>query len=341
MFKRSSFIRSISLAILTLFLTVGCTQLPNLISPSTNSTQSQRLISATNNWVGYSGHHVAVGKKFFVEEGLDVQDLFFDSVSEHIDAFLAGEFDLGWFTSGDAVEMIAKDPSIKIIYLVDYSDGGDGIVGRGIQSPADVKGKTLAREKVLFHKVLLQAYLRQAGLTEADVLVKDLSAADGAAAFANKQVDIAVTYEPYMTKAAQQGGGEVIFSTKDTNLVADVVVARESLVQSRKADLRAYFRAVDKAVSLLRANDPEALRIAGDKLNVTADEMKVQLQGVKLFDLVGNQAIAFNKASLNSVIDNLEITAKAAYDFKMVERPLAIESLYDDSIIKSINVNTM
>jgi NitT/TauT family transport system substrate-binding protein len=331
MLKLSSLVRFFCLAIASLVLTIACTQQPN-----TNSPQSQPLVSATNNWVGYSGHHVAVGKNFFSEQGLKVQDLFFQSASEQITAFLAGKVDLGWFTSGDAIQMIAKDPSIKIIYLVDYSDGSDGILGRGIKSPQDAKGKTVGRENILFERVLLQAYLQKAGLTEKDVVIKDLAAADAAAAFAAKNVDIAVTYEPYLSKAAKQGEGKVIFSTKGTNLIADVVVARDRLIQSRKADLQAYFRAVDKAVDLLKAGDAEGLKISGAKLGIKGDEVKEQLIGAKLFDLEGNKSVAFNKDNPNSLIGNLELTAKGAYDFKIVSQPLKVETLYDDSIVQSM-----
>jgi NitT/TauT family transport system substrate-binding protein len=331
MLKLSSLVRFFCLAIASLVLTIACTQQPNI-----NSPQSQPLVSATNNWVGYSGHHVAVGKNFFSEQGLKVQDLFFQSASEEITAFLAGKVDLGWFTSGDAIQMIAKDPSIKMIYLVDYSNGSDGILGRGIKSPQDAKGKTVGRENILFERVLLQAYLQKAGLTEKDVVIKDLAAADAAAAFAAKHVDIAVSYEPYLSKAAKQGEGEVIFSTKNTNLIADVIVARERLIQSRKADLQAYFRAVDKAVDLLNAGDAEGLKISGAKLGITGDEVKEQLRGAKLFDLEGNKSVAFNKDNPNSLIGNLELTAKGAYEFKIVSQPLKVQNLYDASIVQSM-----
>lgn len=336
MLKLSSVVRFFCLAIVSLVLTIACTQQPNTNSSNTNSPQSQPLVSATNNWVGYSGHHVAVGKNLFSEQGLKVQDRFFQSVSEEITAFLAGKIDLGWFTSGDAIQMAAKDPSIKIIYLVDYSNGSDGILGRGIKSPQDAKGKTVGRENILFEKVFLQAYLQKAGLTEKDVVIKDLAAADAAAAFAAKNVDIAVTYEPYLSKAAKQGEGEVIFSTKGTNLIADVVVARDSLIKSRKADLQAYFRAVDKAVDLLNAGDAEALKVSGAKLGIKGDEVKEQLLGAKLFDLEGNKSVAFNKDNPNSLIGNLELTAKGAYEFKIVSQPLKVETLYDDSIVQSM-----
>lgn len=335
MLKFSSLVRFFCIAVVSLVLTIACSQQPNTNSSNPSSPQSQPLVSATNNWIGYSGHHVAVGKNFFSEQGLKVQDQFFQSATEEITAFLAGKIDLGWFTSGDAIQMAAKDPSIKIIYLVDYSNGSDGILGRGIKSPQELKGKTVGRENILFEKVLLQAYLQKAGLTEKDVVIKDLAAADAASAFAAKKVDIAVSYEPYLSKAAKQGEGAVIFSTKDTNLIADVIVVRDRLIQSRKADLQAYFRAVDKAVDLLNAGDAEALKISGAKLGITSDEVKEQLLGAKLFDLEGNKSIGFNKANPNNLIGNLDLTAKGAYEFKIVSQPLKVESLYDDSIVKS------
>lgn len=333
--KLRSLFRLVGLAIASLVLAIACSQQPNSTAPNASPPQSQPIVSATNNWVGYAGHHAAVGKNFFSDQGLQVRDQFFQSVSEEITAFLAGKVDVAWFTSGDAVQMVAKDPSIKIVYLVDYSNGSDGILGRGVKSPQDAKGKTIARENVLFEKILLQAYLQKAGLTESDVSIKDLAASDAAAAFAAKQVDMAVTYEPYLANAAKQGEGDVVFSSKDTNLIADVVVVRDRFIQSRKPDLQAYFRAVDKAVDLINADDPEALKIAGTKLGISGDEVKQQLTGAKLFDLDQNKTIAFDKKNPDSLIGNLELTAKGAYDFKIVSQPLKVDSLYDASIVQS------
>jgi len=342
MIKLSGWIRWVFLGFISLALTVACTQQPTTTAPDASMSpsapapaQSKPLVSATNNWVGYSGHHVAVGKDFFTQAGLKVEDLFFQSAGEEITAFLAGKVDIAWVASGDVIQMVEKDPSIKIIYQVDYSNGSDGIIGRNINSPKDAKGKVIARENILFERVLLQAYLKKGGLTESDAIVKDIASADAATAFAAKQVDIAVTYEPYMTKAAAQGGGKVIFSTKDTNLIADVIIVRDKLIQSRKSDLQAYLKAADKAVKLLIARDPEALKLSGTKLGVSADEIKAQLEGVKLFDLDANKAISFSKTDPGSVIGNLDLTAKAAFDFKIVTKPLVVESLYDDSIVKS------
>ncbi|MBW4549951.1 MAG: ABC transporter substrate-binding protein [Aphanocapsa sp. GSE-SYN-MK-11-07L] len=318
----------LGLAFASLFITVACS--------TQNANQATPLVSGTNNWVGYAGHHIAVEKGFFKEQDVNVQDLFFSSESEEQTAFLAQKLDIAWFTSGTAVQVAAKDPTAKIVYLIDYSNGGDGIIGREIKSPMDLRGKTIAREDILFQKVLLRAYLSKEGLTEKDVAIKDMAAADAATAFASKQVDLAVSYEPYLRKAAQQGDGEVVFSTENTNLIADVVMIHDNVLQSRKADLKAYFRAVDKAVRLAIAADPEAMKITGDKLGISGEEVKEQLKLVKLFDIEGNKIIAFNKSNPNNLRSNLELNSKAAYDFKMIPQLLQVNQLYDDSIIKSL-----
>jgi NitT/TauT family transport system substrate-binding protein len=320
-----SLLSLIGVALSSLLLTVAC-----------STPTAPALTSGTNNWVGYAGHHIAVGKGLFKAQKLEVQDFFFASETEEQTAFLAKKLDIAWFTSGTAVQIAAQDPTAKIIYLIDYSNGGDGIIARGIKSPKDIKGKTIAREDILFEKVLLQAYLSKAGLTEKDVTIKSMPAADAATAFAAKQVDMAVSYEPYLRKAAKQGGGEVVFSTENTNLIADVVMVHSDVLTSRAADLQTYFKAIDAAVKLAIAGDPEAMKITGAKLGISGDEVKEQLKLVKLFDLEGNKTIGFNKANPNNMRGNLELNAKAAYDFKIIPKPLPIDQLYDESIVNAL-----
>ena len=313
----------------------GCTESAST-STSTAGTSTQPLISGINPWPGYGGHYVALAKDFFKTEGVPVQEVFFQSASESITGFLAGKVDIAWLTSGDTIQAITKDPTIRIIYVVDYSDGSDGIIGRGIKGPADLKGKTIARENILFENVLLRAYLAKGGLTEADVTLKDMTAGDAAAAFAAKRVDAAVSYEPWLTKAAKDGGGEVIFSTKDTNLIADVIATRQNIIETRKADLQAYLRAIDKGVKLVHAGDPEAIKITADKMGVTPAEAKEQIAGVKIFDIKMNKDLGFNMSDPNNVLKNFDLTLKAGSDMKIVPDSLKPEAIYDDSIVKSL-----
>ena len=334
MFNRS--IKLIAFALVALLWIVACSPQAGNNNAATNSAQPQTLTVGTNPWSGYSGHHVAVKKDFYTQAGLKIQDILFQSNTEEITAFLSGKVDLAWLTAGDAIQMAGKDPALKIIFVCDYSNGSDGIIGRGIKAPADLKGKTLAREDVLFEKVLLRAYLEKGGLTEKDLNIKDLPAPDAATAFSAKRVDAAVTYEPFLAKAAKEGGGEVIFSTKGTNLIADVLIARPSLIANRRADLLSFLKAANRGIKLLKAGDADAIAAAAGRLGIKPEELREQLAGITLFDIEGNKTIGFNPENPNNAIKSFELVAKAAYDFKVDPQPLDVKTLYDDSLVKSL-----
>ncbi len=314
----------------TAMTTAACTQ------PKATSTpaQSPPLTSATLNWIGNSSYYVADKKGLFAENGLVTKEMFFPSSSEIFVSFMTRDADIAWVTSGDAVQMIERDPSVRIIYTADYSNGADGIIGRNIKLPRDIKGKTIARENILYAKVFLRAYLQKAGLTEKDVTIRDMPIDKAATAFANKQIDAAVSGEPFMGKAMKAGGGSMVFSSKDSNLIADVIVVRQDLLQTRKPELQAYLKAVDKAVKLLKAEDPEALKITATKMGISVDEVKSQIKGVKIFDLLENKTIAFNKSNPSSIFGNLALTTKGAADFKATVKPINPNSLYDTSLIE-------
>ncbi len=280
--------------------------------------------------------YVAIKKDFYKQAGLNVKDILFQSSTEQNTAFLSGKVDLAWVTAGDVIQMMGKDPSLKIIFVCDYSNGSDGIIGRGIKSSADLKGKTVAREDVLFEKVFLRAYLEKGGLTEKDVTIKDLPAPDAATAFSAKRVDAAVTFEPFLSKAVKEGGGNMIFSSKGTNLIADVLVTRSHLIANRKAELISFLKATNEGIKLVKAGDTDAIAIAANKIGIKPEELREQLTGITVFDVEGNKSIGFNAGNQNNAIKNFELVAKAAYDFKIIPQPLDIKTVYDDSLVKSL-----
>ena len=294
------------------------------------------LVSSVAPWPGYAGHYVAFRKDFFYEQGLTVQEVFFQSTTEANLGFAAGKADVHWGTSGDAIEIINKDRSVRAIYAIDYSNGADGILARGVDRPEELKGKTIACENSLFENVLLRAYLAKGGLTIADVKVKEMTAGDAATAFVEGHVDAAVTYEPWLSKSAVQGDGKIIFTTKDTNIIADVIITRQKVIETRRSDLQAYIRAIDKAVDLVNAGNLEALRIVAVKLGLPIEEARKQIAGTKIFDLQANKAFTFNPDSPNNVMKNFELNVKTAYETKVIPEMLELSSLYDDSIVKSL-----
>ena len=139
MFKISGWMRNLGLATAALTLTIACTQQPQTTTPTNPAAspssappaaQSKPLVSTTLNWIGYSSHYIAVKKGLFKEAGLNVEDLFLQNSTDIFTAFTTKKADIAWMNTADAVQLAEKDPSIRIIYVVDYSNGADAIIGR-------------------------------------------------------------------------------------------------------------------------------------------------------------------------------------------------------------------
>ncbi|WP_013325161.1 ABC transporter substrate-binding protein [Gloeothece verrucosa] len=317
-----------------LLLFIVCGILP--IACNSGPSSAQTLTVGVSPWPGYAGHYVAMAKDMFKTEGVTVKEIFFPNQGDSDAAFLAGKVDLSWQGLPNAVMQISRDPSIKIVFQCDYSNGADGILGRNIKKPADLKGQKVARENILFEELILRRYLEKMGLTREDVTTVDLTAADAAAAFTAGKVNIAVTFEPWMTKAASEGKGEVVFSTKDTNIVPDGLMVRDNVLQNRQAELQAYLRAIDKATKLIKAKPSEFTDIIAKNLSIQAAEVPEQMAGVKLYDLDMNKTLSFNASEPMGLFNSIDFASKSAKQMNLIPQEIDVKAALVDSVVKSL-----
>ncbi len=313
---------------LSIFLAIACTAQPQ------STTSSKTLTVGVSPWPGYSSHYVAMAKDLFKPQGLTVKEIYFASQTESDAAFLAGKVDLNWTGLPNAVPQFSRDPGIQVVFQCDYSNGADGILGRGIKTAADIKGRKVARENVLFEELLLRRYLDKMGLKREDVTTIDLSAGDSATAFASGKIDIAVTYEPWMTKAAKEGKGEIVFSSKGTNVIPDGVTARKDFVEKNKEAVVAYFKAIDQAVKLIQTDPAAVAEPIAKGLGLTAAEVPAQMGGVKLYTLQDNKSITFNRSDPMNLFDSLDFASKTAMGIKLIPNAIDINTVMNDGVIK-------
>ncbi|MDX2215045.1 MAG: ABC transporter substrate-binding protein [Oculatellaceae cyanobacterium bins.114] len=331
---RRRVIRFLCLAGLAFGLLVAC----NAQKPSAEAPQlsTQPLVVASSPWPGFAPHYVALAKEFFQAEDILVEDSYFQIATDVNTALLAGRVDLAWTGVPDMVIMAEQDPSLRLIALSDYSNGADGILARNVSQPQDLKGKQVAWEELPLQALLLRKYLETGGLAEQDITLLTMPAAEAATAFASKQVDVAVTYEPWLSTAAQEGQGEIIFSSKNTNIIPVGLVAKESVIQQRKPEILAFLRAIDKGVQFVRQNPDEMAEITAKKLGVTPEEVPALLETVRIFSMEENATIVFNADDPLNVMDSIEFAAKTSQEIKLLTQPVDAKTLYDDSLVKEL-----
>jgi NitT/TauT family transport system substrate-binding protein len=329
-------IRFLLFAVFTCGVLIACNSQQPTAETTPSSPSVQPLVVASSPWPGFAGHYVAVAKDFFKEEGITVKDEYLQVATDVSTALLAGRLDLAWGGVPDLVPMASRDPSLRLIMVSDYSNGADGILARNVSKPEDLRGKEIAWENLPLQVLLLQKYLESGGLTQQDVKLLNITAAEAATAFASKKVDVAVTYEPWLSKAVQEGNGEIIFSSENSNIIPDGLITKSTVIERRKDDIAAYLRAVDKGVQFVRENPDEANQIVAERLGVKPEEVPALLDTVRLFSVSENRDVIFNTSDPMNVMDSLEFATKTSEAVKLINSPVDSTKLYDDSLIKEL-----
>jgi NitT/TauT family transport system substrate-binding protein len=299
---------------------------------ATPSSAAKPLVVATSPWVGFRGQYIAAAKDFFKAEGITVSEQPFQAATDVNTALAAGKVDLAWTGGADLLTLATQIPSVKVIMASDYSNGGDGILGRNITSPADLKGKKVAREDAPYAIVFLGTYLAKAGLTEKDLNIVPLAAGDAMTAFVAGKVDAATTYEPWLSKAKNN----IIFTSKNTSAIPIVLATKAELIQTRRDDILKYLKSIDNALKYAASHPQEADEIAAKSLGVSPAEVPAQLAGIHPFDIATNKSEVFNPNHPLYLVKSLDTASQTLYSLGKIPQQLDASKLVDDSLINTL-----
>lgn len=334
---KSLFIRGRRLQRYTLLL-LATASLCIACSSSTNTAGSElpTLVVGNSPWPGFVAQFVAEEKGFYAEEGIAIDEKFLQVSTDVNTALASDKMDVAWTGVPDMVVMAGNDPSLRLIAVSDYSNGADGIIAKGVNQPSDLLGKTIAWEALPLQALLLEAYLKDTDITFDDLDLRVMPAAEAATAFAANQVDVAITFEPWLTTAVKEGNGEIVFTSVDTNLIAGGLVGKADVIADRKEDLEAYFRALEKGFDFYESNPEEAIDIVASKLNLSAEELPPILDTVRLFSPSEHQAVVFNAEDSLNIMDSIDFASEVGKEMGIVEASVDPSTLYDASYTKAV-----
>ncbi len=259
----------------------------------TGSADAGSLKLAHSTWVGYGPFYIARDKGFFKEEGVDVELVIMEDTPIKMGALLAGQIDLVASTADEFPIYMKPGKMLRYVLAVDNSKGGDGVVAnKDITSIADLKGKKVAFEQGSVSQFFLNALLKDAGMTEADIEPVNMAATDAGVAFAAKQVDAAVTWEPALSQGAKSEHGHMLLTSADKpGLITDVVATTAETAVEKKDDIAAFVRAWYKAVDYSKSNPDDANAIMAKGVGGWLEDPKVfaeTLSGIEYLDKAKN-----------------------------------------------------
>ena len=183
-------------------------------------------------WVGNGPLYIARDKGYFAEEGVEFEDINIGDLKLRFAAAAAGEIDI-ILTTIDAMVLYLKNGDEYVLLTgADTSAGGDGIVAtKDIKTIQDLKGKKVAFNEGSTSQFLLDVLLAENGMSEADVVPVNMDPGDAGAALIAGQVDAAVTWEPWLTKAKNSENAHILFDTTNRqDFITDFVMVRKEFL---------------------------------------------------------------------------------------------------------------
>ncbi|MEL6470003.1 MAG: ABC transporter substrate-binding protein [Cyanobacteria bacterium J06623_4] len=288
-------------------------------------------------WLGWGETKIAESQGFFEEEGIEVEQIVFQSVTEVNTAFLSGQVDMAWLVASDLVVLSDTTPGLKFIYASDYSGEVDAVVGRNVASPADLAGKTIAREEVPYEIVFVEKFLESAGLTKDDVNVVPLTAADGSVALVAENLDAVATYEPFVSNAVNASEeNTILFTAAGTNIIVNGLAGQEDLLTERREDVLAYLRALEKANQFRENNPEEANNIISEWIEVTPEEVADLMGKITMLDIADNKAIAFSEENELNAANSISNAGPILVEAGAAKAAPPGEELVDGSFVNEL-----
>jgi NitT/TauT family transport system substrate-binding protein len=279
-YRMSRLVLTIALTVLLMAMLAACAGQPQ--EPVT-------VRIGTQPWIGYGPWWIAKEKGIFEKNGLKVELVDFIEDKEVNAAFASGQMDAANLATHTAIKLFASGLDLKIALLEDASYQADAILApSSVNSIADLKGKQVAYEEGTTSDLLLNYALMQNGMSVQDIVPVFMPASDAGSTLIAGQVDVAVTYEPYISAAlAENADLKLLYTAAERpGLISDVLAVRGNLSPEVVARL---LKVWDEALAFYKSNPDEAKAIIAANVGSTPEELKTAFDGVKFYDLAENR----------------------------------------------------
>jgi NitT/TauT family transport system substrate-binding protein len=261
-------------------------------------------------WPGYYPLVLADELGLYERYGTQIDFVVPENTDQMLNDFTAGKVDVICAALGDILALSEKDPDIRIVLVSDHSHGGDSLIRLREHKNTDsqttvastrTNGKrplTIGTNLGGFGEVFVRQYIEQLAGTEPTSIVQ-LEASQALNALEKGRVDIAHTWEPYVSEAINEGA-EVIFSSKQTpGLIPDVVAMRSSFLEQEPMAAQAFIKAWLDAVDWWQKHPRKGNEMIESRLILMPDS--ISLKGIRLLDRQENIRAFSDRSSKQSL----------------------------------------
>jgi len=275
-------------------------------------------------------------KGFFRAQGIDLGYVPGTGGGSAITNMLTGAADVAFTDPSSFYQALDRGENLVAIYNI-YPQNVFNVVspkGRGIESAADLKGKTIGvyslnsgtRQNLLF-------LLHQVGLSEADVKIQVTGLLNFAPVIQG-QVDATAATDTGLYVGRLKGLGDVnVINIKDSlNVPSDMFVVTSEYYLANKDLLRRFLAAYRDSAAWMIAQPEEAARIAIDR-SINGRNVSVNLDIIKLRNISSQSKTTETRGLGHFDLDVLQLGADAYLAHGLIKSKLKMSQVIKSDLI--------
>jgi len=278
----------------------------------------------TNVWIGSEPLYLARDLGLLHRDAVQLVE--YSSATEVSRAFRNQAID-GMVASLDELFVLAMDGlQPRIVLIIDVSHGADVVVGRaGMQTMKDFRGKRIAVESGALGAFVLSRALKLNDMRAGDVSIVHLESNEHLAAFKRRQVDGAVTFDPYRTQLLGVGAHTLFDSRQIPGEIVDLLAVRASVLEKNPRAVQSLLTGWFSALDYFARDPKDAATRMAVREQITGDQFLRALQGLRIPSRADNlKMLAGDPPSL--AVSGRQLMALMV-DAKLLNSTLEIDTL--------------
>ncbi len=317
----------------------GCSSSATPAPGTSGGSAATKKVTLMLNWYPYGEHapfYYGIEKGIFAKNGIDLTIQAGQGSTKTVQAVGAGQVQFGWADTPAVIANIDKGVKVKSVgvFLQTTPSSVQLFEDKGVRTPADLKGKTIAVSAGDAPTVMFPVYLQKAGLAPNDVKTQNLDAAGKISAVVGGQVDgvIGFAHDQGPTIASRSGKKMTYLRYADVGLsyFSNGLIASSDTIGKDAATVKAMVKATSEAFAEAAKNiDAAARSMDGKDPQMPALSVLTQ-QWTETIKLLSTSATT-GKAPGTNVDGDWETTIKTLSDGKLIESAKPASTYFDKS----------
>ena len=301
-------------------------------------SRDNSVIIAMDLWAGFAHAYVAQEKGFFENEGVNVELQLKERIASNYQDFENGKIDAVLGPQANAMELYARGVPLKIVYVVDFSNGGNVLISNpNIKAVSDLQGKKVSVDNINdFTHIFLVELLRKNGLEESDVEIIPVPGNKILDALESGLIDAGQTWEPFQSDVIASGYTVLASSADAPGIITDVLIFHSKFVEERPDDVKKIIRAMDRALKYRNVDYIGSYSIMSDATGISPSDLKRSIGGNSFPNLEENKESFTESEKSTSLYSSGKIISDFFLEKGIISAPINLKDLLATEIIMEL-----